>query len=214
MIVFLGLVLPTILLGTSPPPPPQFVPGEVLVRFVPGTDGSAAVARASQVNPPDLEVLAPVVSRLQGKTGIPLRAAQVLGGKWFRLSVDGDRLTDQLVRQLRTRDNVAEVRVSPEQPEAPVGPTVPKKLVIRFSPGSAESEAITQKHVDATDIGFAQLMRELGRDLDLPVEGEVTEKGEALVQIDLRALTPILAERLKALSDIESAQPNYILTIK
>lgn len=212
--VFLSLVLPTILLGTSPPPPSQFVPGEILVRFVPGTDGSAAVTRASQVNPPDLEVLAPVISRLQAKTGIPLRAVQVMGGDWFRLSVDGDRLTDQLVKRLRTRDNVAEVRVSPEQPEAAMGVSVPKKLAIRFSPGSAESEAVTQKHADATDVRFAQLMRELGRDLDLPVKGEVSEQGEALVQIDLRALTPILADRLKALSDIESAQPNYILTIK
>jgi hypothetical protein len=147
--------------------------------------------------------------------GIPVFACKrsTTGAKAFR-SGGLTWLADQLVRQLRTRDNVAEARVSREKPEPPVGFPLPKKVVIKFAPGTAESESVAQKLVDESDVGFAQLMRELERDLDIPLKGEVSEKAEVLLQIDVRALTSILAERLKTLSDIESAQPNYILTIK
>lgn len=209
--VVLSLILSTLLLGSSPQLSPQFVPGEILVRFVPGSEGSRAVTR---VSPPDLGVLRPVLNALQAKTGIPLNARQVTGGNWVVLSVDGDRLTDRMLSQLRLRERVALVRVSPERPEAQVGVASPKKLVVRFAPDSSESDAVAQKLAGAGDDRFAQLIRDLERELDLPLRGEATEDANVLVQIDLKTLTPILVERLKSLCDIDSAQPNYIVTIQ
>lgn len=214
MTLFLGLVLPTILLSTSPTPSSQFVPGEVLAKFAPGTDGSAAVSRATQVTPPDLAVLVPVISRLQAKTGVPLKATQVLSGNWVRLSIDGDGLTKRLVRQLRMRDTIAEVGVSPGKPGAPVDVSSPKTLLITFSPGSAESKTVEQNVSDPSDPRFAALMRGLERDLDLPLKGEVSDNAALLIHVDLNAFTPILADKINALCEIESAQPNYIVTIK
>jgi hypothetical protein len=212
--VFLGLVLPTILLSTSPTSSPQFVPGEVLAKFAPGTDESAAVSRATQVTPPDLAALVPVISRLQAKTGVPLKATQVLSGGWVRLSIDGDGLTKQLVRQLRMRDTVVEVRVSPGKPGTPVDVSSPTTLLITFSPGSAESKTVEQKLSDPSNLRFGALMRELERDLNLPLKGEVSDDAALLIHVDLNAFTPILADRINALCEIESAQPNYIVTIK
>src|SRR3990172_5268806 len=157
MTILLGLVLPGILLGTSPVSSPRFVPGEVLVKFVPGSDGGAAVMQASRVSPPDLGALAQVIDRLQAKVNIPLRAKQVTGGQWVLLSVGGEKLTDQLLEKLRGRESVAEGQ---------------------------------------------------------PLQGEVDEDATAVAQIDLAALTLKLSEQLKALADIESAQPNYILRIQ
>lgn len=208
----LGLVLLALLLGNAPPP--RFVPGEVLVKFVPGTEGSAAVARASRTNPPDLGVLAPVIQRFQAATGVPLKAKQVTGGQWILVSVDGERLTDRLLEKLRGRENVAEVQLSGGKPEAHVSVSLPKKLVIRFSPGSAESEAVARKLADPNDMGFSHLLRDLEKAVGLPLQGEVIEDASAVVQIDLAALTLKLSEQLKVLADIESAQPNYILRIQ
>jgi hypothetical protein len=207
-------VLLAMILGTSPAPRAQFVPGDMIAKFAPGTDASMAVARATQVSPPDLGALAPAINCLQAKTGIPLKATQVTGGNWVVLSVDNDRLTDQVVTQLRTRNNVAKVEASPEKPEQHMGVLLPKKLVIKFLPGSEEAETVAKNLADATDVGFAQLISKLERDLDVPLEAEVIEETKVLVQIDLKALTPILVERLKALCDIESAQLNYIETIR
>jgi hypothetical protein len=212
--VFLGLVVPTILLSSSPAPSVQYVPGEILVKFVPGTDGSAAVSRASQVTPPDVAVLGPVISRLQAKAGVPLKVTQVMSGSWVRLSIDGDELTRQLVRQLRMRDTIVEVKVSPGKPGAPLDVPSPKYLRITFSPGSAESKAVEQKRANPSDLRFAALMRALEQDLNLPLKGEVSDDADVLIHVDLKTFTPILAARIHALCEIESAQPNYILTIK
>lgn len=214
MTILLGLVLPGILLGTSPVSSPRFVPGEVLVKFVPGSDGGAAVIQASRVSPPDLGALAQVIDRLQAKVNIPLRAKQVMGGQWVLLSVGGEKLTDQLPEKLRGRKNVAGVQPSAGKPEAHANVSLPKKLVIRFSPGSAESQAVARKLADPNDMGFSHLLRDLEKAVGLPLQGEVDEDATAVVQIDLAALTLKLSEQLKALADVESAQPNYILRIQ
>lgn len=209
--VVLNFMLSTLLLGSSPQLSPQFVPGEILIKFVPGSEGSRAVGQAS---PPDLGALRPVLNALQAKTGIPLNAKQVTGGNWVLLSVDGGRLTDRMLSQLRRREGVALVEVSPERPDAQVGFSFPRRLVVRFAPGSPESDAVAQRLAGVGDDRFAQLIRDLERELDLPLRGEATEDAKVLVQVDLKALTPIVVERLKSLCDIDSVQPNYIVTIQ
>jgi len=208
----LGLVLSALLLGNAPPP--RFVPGEVLVKFVPGTEGSAAVIRASRVTPPDLGVLAPVIQRLQAATAVPLKAKQVTGGQWILVSVDGERLTDELVTRLRGRANVAEVRPTPDPSGGTRDASRSRGIVVRFSAGSAEAEAITQKWSRGDDTPVSQLVRALEKDVGLALKGEATADTTLLLHVDLGMLTLKLSEQLKALADIESAQPNYILRIQ
>jgi len=208
----LGLVLSALLLGNAPPP--RFVPGEVLVKFVPGTEGSAAVARASRTSPPDFGVLAPVIQRFQAATGVPLKAKQVTGGQWILVSVDGERLTDELVTRLRGRANVAEVRPTPDPSGGTRDASRSRGIVVRFSAGSAEAEAITQKWSRGDDTPVSQLVRALEKDVGLALKGEVTADTTLLLHVDLGMLTLKLSEHLKALADIESAQPNYILRIQ
>jgi hypothetical protein len=209
---FLGLVLSTLLLGNAPPP--RFVPGEVLVKFVPGTEGSAAVDRASRTSPPDLGVLTPVVQRLQAATGVPLKAKQVTGGQWILVSVDGDKLTDELVTRLRGRANVAEVQPGPDPSGGTRDASRSKGIVVRFSAGSAEAEAIAEKRRGGDDAAFSALIRALEKDVGLSLRGEATADATVLLHADLGTLTLKLSEQLKALADIESAQPNYILRIR
>lgn len=211
MTAVLNFILSTLLLSSSPQPSPQFVPGEVLVKFVPGSEGSRAVGQAS---PPNLGALRPVLNALQVKTGIPLNVKQVTGGNWVLLSIDGGRLTERMLSQLRRRAGVALVEVSPERPDAQIGFSFPQRLAVSFAPGSSESDAVAQKFAGVGDDPFAQLIRDLERELDLPLRGEATEDAKVVLQIDLKALTPILVERLKSLCDIDSVQPNYILTIQ
>jgi len=208
----LGLVLSALLLGNAPPP--RFVPGEVLVKFVPGTEGSAAVARASRTSPPDFGVLAPVIQRFRAATGVPLKAKQVTGGQWILVSVDGERLTDELVTRLRGRANVAEVRPTPDPSGGTRDASRSRGIVVRFSAGSAEAEAITQKWSRGDDTPVSQLVRALEKDVGLSLRGEATADTTLLLHVDLGMLTLKLSEQLKALADIESAQPNYILRIQ
>jgi len=208
----LGLVLSALLLGNGPPP--RFVPGEVLVKFVPGTEGSAAVIRASRTRPPDLGVLAPVIQRFQAATGVPLKAKQVTGGQWILVAVDGEKLTDELVTRLQGRANVAEVRLSPDPSGGTRDAPGSRGIVVRFSAGSVEAEAVAQKRSGGDDTPFSALVRALEKDVGLSLKGEATADTTLLLHVDLRTLTLKLSEQLKALADIESAQPNYILRIQ
>jgi hypothetical protein len=209
---FLGLLLSALLLGNAPPP--RFVPGEVLVKFVPGTEGSAAVARASRTTPTDLGVLAPVMQRFQAATAVPLRAKQVTGGQWILISVDGERLTDELVTRLRARANVVEAQPTPDPSGGTLDPSRSRGIVVRFSAGSTEAEAIARKWSGGDDTPFSALVRTLEKDVGLSLKGEAIADTTVLLHVDLRMLTLKLSEQLKALADIESAQPNYILRIQ
>lgn len=211
--ILLGLIVP-ILLASSSPSSPQFVPGEMLVKFSPGTKGSAAVAQASQVSPPDLTALTPVIKGLEAEVGIPLRGKQLSSGNWIVLSVREDVLTDQVVQQLRARSSIEEVQVTLCEPAAPEAPPSPNRLAIEFKPETSEAKAVAQKLSDGGEDIFGQLISDLEKYLNLPLVVQAIEETTVLAQIELEALTLILIDRLKALDEIESAQPNYILTLR
>ncbi len=204
----LGLVLSGFLLGNAAPP--RFVPGEILVKFVPGTDGSAAVARASRTSPPDLGALAPVIPRFQAATGVPLKAKQVTGGQWILVSVDRERLTDELVARLRGRANVAQVVLAPDSSGGTRDASRSRGILVRFSAGSPEAQAVA----GGDGAPLSALVRSLEKDVGLSLKTEVTADTALRLHVDLGTLTLKLSEQLKALADIESAQPNSILKIR
>jgi hypothetical protein len=210
----LAMIIPVFLFGAPQGALAPFVPGEILVRFAPVSGGAEAVARASRSSPPDLKALNPVIDNLETAAHVPLSVKQLSSGDWVVLAVNSDRLTERAAHQLRERRNVAVVQVSPCEPEASAHCPPPKKLVIRFVPGAPEAEAVSKKLTGTDDAAFAQLTAALTKELDLPLAAKATDAATIQAQIDLRALTMTLIERLKALPDIEAAQPNFILTFK
>ncbi len=205
-----GVLLAGFLLGSAAPL--RFVPGEVLVKFAPGTDGSAAVARASRTSPPDLTALAPMIPRFQAATGVPLRAKQVTGGQWILVSVDGERLVDELATRLRGRANVADVQLSPHP--SPRDTSRSRGILARFAAGSPEFEAIARKQGGGGDAPFLALVSALEQDVGLSLKVEAAADRALLLHVDLGPLTLRLSEQLKALADVESAQPNNVLRIR
>jgi hypothetical protein len=211
---FWVLIIPVFLASVTSPPPRQFVPGEVLVKFSPGTKESASVAKANEVSPPDLAALNPAIEALEGGVGIPLKPKQLSGGRWLLLEVRLVALTKQVVQQLRTRKNIEEVRIAPCKLESPAAGPPPDGLVIEFGPGTPEAEAVSQKLSNRDSETFDRLISALEEYVDLPLEAEAIGEDAVSARIDLKVLTPLLVKRLKALEQIESAQPNYILTFK
>jgi hypothetical protein len=210
---FWVLIIPVFLASVTSPPPRQFVPGEVLVKFSPGTKESASVAKANEVSPPDLAALNPAIEALEAGVGVPLKPKQLSSASWLLLEVRLVALTKQVVQQLRTRKNIEEVRIAPCKLGAPApGPS--GGLVIEFEPASPEAEAVMQKLSKRGGETFDRLISALEGYVDLPLEAKAIGEDAVSARIDLKALTLILVKRLKALEEIESAQPNYILTLK
>lgn len=55
---------------------------------------------------------------------------------------------------------------------------------------------------------------EISAKLGLPIVVSHREKNQVLIEIDWKELTLILVERLKAIRDVEAAQPNFVLGIR
>ena len=96
------------------------------------------------------------------------------------------------MRRLERRQRVERVEIVPD--------TAAITLSVAFAAGSAESR-----------MRPARLVASLERELGLPLKGEVSRNGRLALQVNLEALTLSLVERLKALPEVESVQPNFLL---
>ena len=155
------------------------------------------------------QALATVVEGLQAATRIPLKASRVASGNWVVLNVEPGPLTDRAASDLRVRKNIESVEVVALEP--PPQGLIPRQkgLQVRFTSRSPESVIVSKRMSGAEKKRFERLVSELSEALGLPLKGYVRERDLLLLEIDLTALTPILVERLKAVRDVEFAQPNY-----
>lgn len=189
---FRRVALVPIMAATVSAQSPRFVPGQVVARFVPGSEASALVVRVAGRQPLDLAGLSPLADRLGQGAGVPLKASGLGGGHYCTFSLDLRELGDRLARRLRERQRVERVDIPPD--------TVSITLVVWFSPGSEESR-----------MPPARLVPSLERELGVPLTGEASGQGSMVLRVNLDALTLSLVERVKALPDIESAQPNFVM---
>lgn len=201
MIRNLPLVFVVTIVSSSHAQAPAFTPGEVIVRFAQGSEASTAVVRAMQADPQDLRVLTSAITALGARAGVPLHATRIGSGNWVVLTIDSVALTDRVHGQLGARENIDAITRRDEAP----------RLLLRFRDGSAESRATRQKLAGAADAPLERLVWSLEREVGLPLEVEIVSGREIALGIDIRALTVSVVARLQALSEIDAAQPDYIL---
>src|SRR5437867_2718314 len=132
---FLPGIIAVTVLGTLLESEANFVPGEVMVKFVSGSDAEKAVREMSQKFPLRLDDFVQVVRHLEASVRIPLTVSQVTSGNWLVLKIDSETLSRGLADRLRGYQNVAEAELLGED-KKPVGYMPPKKIAVKFVPGS------------------------------------------------------------------------------
>ena len=208
------ILMSILVMGDPAAAQPAFVPGEILVRFAPGSAGMAAVEKALQAGSPGLRALDPAVADLSTAARIPLQASRVAGGNWVVIAVRTDELARQTADRLRTHRNVEAVEeLSPGSGLQPPGRSA-QGLAIRFRPRSPESAVLEKALSGEPDDHAARLAGDLAVFVALPLRGLALDGPRLRVDIDVPALTPVLLERLRPLKDIQSVQPNYVLGIR
>ncbi len=190
---------------------PEFVPGQAMLRFAAGSPGSEAVIRAGQASPPNLAELVHVIDELGARLSLPLRAVQVSSGNWLVLSVDSETLAERSAQRLRDRANVTDAQVRAREAGEAGGARTSLDIVVKFAPGSRGDKALARAWEGATAEPLADLLRDLEQELGVPLIAAARGRCELSLQVDLEALTLSLVDGLKALPEVESAQPNYVL---
>jgi hypothetical protein len=192
-----------IIVGTAMSQAQPFVPGEVLVRFAAGSEGRRATQLSAEATPPDLGLLTIVTAALGEQVDTPLRLVRLSGGEWLVLRVP----MDELAR--RTADRLARCRRVARATREP-GDSTRAAVRTTFQPGSSEARLLARARQPNGKAQMDSLVIDVARRIRTPLKGAVSGE-ELLIEVDLEALTLQLVERLNALPEIESAQPNYRL---
>ena len=204
------LLLTSVHAWSSPP----IIPGELIVKFPPDSKYTAAVANANRTTPPDFETLKPATVNLQTRSGVPLQPVRIFSDQRVLFSIDVHTLTNDLKSQLTQQSTIATVQ---EEPQNGVGATSlfpQRKLKVSFVIGSKESELLAQYQKSDQRPLLDQLISNIGKDFGLPLKGDISETSDLMIWINFTSLTLSLAERLNRDPEIESAQPNYLLTFR
>lgn len=179
---------------------PRYTPGEVMLRFAAESEGRAVVVRSMEADPADLSALAFVVTALGARSGVPLRATRLGSGHWLTVAIDSVALVDRVHAQLRARENIDDVTRRGEAP----------RLLVRLTAGSAEAAAASQA-VGGAMGPLERVVSALEREVGVPLTTASIGRDTIAVDVDMQALTMAVVERMKALPEIEEAQPNYIM---
>jgi hypothetical protein len=170
--------------GATAADPPPFVPGEVLVRFRPDTRARTASGEAAPQ--PEVEAFLKGVSC---EVERPLRFLRAASGGDVVVGLDVAELRDRLERKLTGLPEVGSVT-----PRARGEGQPPTALEVRV-----------RAPATAADLG-----KRAAAALDLPIVDTASGGSQAsVVELDLRALTLDLVERLKRRPDVEYAQLNF-----
>jgi len=172
----------------------DFVPGEVLVKFRPGT----AVARAgAEAQPPLAEdrALRTALEEVLGPVGIPLLPKQKTSGGELLLIADGRALIERITQEGHRLAEGREVEWVP-----PASPTVSPRFFdfrVTGDPGTS----------------LRRVAEDLSEASDLPLVVRGTPDGESRLSLDLAALTRQAVERLREIAEVEHAEVNLVLRL-
>jgi hypothetical protein len=210
MTVLLAITAVTVL-TTSPTQSANFVPGEIMVKFVPGSEAAMRVREVSQQTPLRLEALEPLVKQLEARTGLPLTVTQLTSGDWVVLKIDAEHLSRGVADRLRGYQNVAQAEVIGEERQY-IGYSAPQKIAVTFLPGTVEARTVSETLTDKGGSNLSNLVSRLQQRAASPLKAQVTEQEGLVLQVDLKPLTLTLQDRLHSLPIIESTQLNHVMT--
>jgi len=178
-----------------------FVPGEALLRFAAGSAGEKALRQSALSTPADLTILEGPLNGVGARARVPLRPVRVGGGGWLVVRIRRDELARQVRDRLARCREVAQV--THEQ-----GDTGKVNARITFRDGSRSARLLERAGGPGGKSQVDSLVAHIARRIGTPLKGAASGS-ELQVEVDLDDLTLQLIERLKALREVESAQPNY-----
>jgi hypothetical protein len=177
-------------------PQRPIIPGDVIVTFKPQTEGDRLLRRATE-SPADAEAaLDSLALTLGNKVGVPLLIKQRPSGHRLLLGINCAALETLVAEQLRSQRAVAKIDIQARSSRACSPSNSPPTLIVEWASGGPD----TQEDLSGT----VTVPHSLGRD----------DRARLIVELDVPTLTLTLVDRLKHLPDLDSAQPNYVMTIR
>ncbi|HET6521548.1 MAG TPA: hypothetical protein VFG47_17280 [Geminicoccaceae bacterium] len=191
-------------------PAPRGVGAEAIVKFAPGTAALQAVEQASgAASAASRQQLRALEQTLSREAGLPVVVRQLTSGREAVLAVDLQAIAAKLVRALEGEPEVEGARLVDDPASAP-GPARPVTVTVQPTPGGSLAQALATAGSAGSDSALGRLEAAVEREVGAPIAAEVSSPTTLTVRLDTRALTGQLMDRLRAMPEVEYAQPNYL----
>lgn len=183
----------------SPSQGQQIVSGEVIVKFAPGTRGHQVYKKALADEPNSEAELAALATDLSSELGIPVAIDQLSSGQEFIIAVHTDAVLAKLIAYLESRADVKDAHLLTDTKPRRLyrNPTV--SVEFRADSQIVEDESALKAFVD-------EVANQSGIEVTTARAPHTIE-----LEVDIRALTMDLIQRLRQRSDVEYAQANFLM---
>ncbi|MEN8260028.1 MAG: hypothetical protein ABFS02_05485 [Pseudomonadota bacterium] len=186
-------------------------PAEVIVKFTEKSRLGTIINESRDRPLGENRALLDGVADLSEALSTPLIAKSITSGSELVLGVNVTAVLADLRKKLEGYPGVSKVRKIPSD-QKPILPQISEEVAVGFLPDTEESKTLAQARTcqnpaDCIEPVVANLAEKTG----YPLKGRLLRGRRLAVGIDLGATIQNLVERLKKNSDVEYAQPNFIL---
>ncbi len=201
-----------LILGSAPAfglGPGEIMAGEVVVKFVECSSFNhsiqAATARGLSESP-DLNAQVDVLSE---QLNIPFTAQRLTSGGELVIGLGVQDVLDGFAAKIEPLPDVEQVEVRVDPSNNPFNRR--DEVIISFKPGSDAFKAWQDAEKTGQEQTVSRLLQSLQQHASSQLSGRLLPDGRVAVAIDFYTMTGELAEKLNELSEVEYAQPNYIM---
>jgi len=169
---------------------------------------TAAIKEGGQPN----AAIVRLVQTLSAQLNVPLQAHRVTSGGELVWSVDTNAVAQQVASHLERRDDIQ--RALPITADTSKGPGYQNpNVLIEFTPDSKYAKTLAKTLQESpTSLPVWQgFSRSVGNDLGLPLTIQPEQVPRLILAVHMESLLAELVERLRQRSDVEYAQPNFLL---
>ncbi len=174
---------------------------ELIVKFVPETDGGFKVARAAAQGDKPTDEVSAFVAALGTEVGVPLEAKRL--GSGGTVVVEIRSLSEALAARLKRQSFVKSAQAMPATPNADAA------VQVEFVSGSQEASTVSQGGGLEQRGSIDALIAKLEGMVAMPLSGRVPQAGQLILKPELQKTTAQLVEWIRKRADVEYAQPNY-----
>ena len=192
---------------------PQSAMAELIVKFVADSEAQQVVNAAVQEGVQQNAGLVRLTQTLSDQLNVPLQAQRVTSGREFVCAVDINAMAQQVAAHLQRRDDVQRAVPMTTDP-ATQGPGHRNpKVLIEFTPDSNAAKTLAKALRESPESRSALqgLAASVGEDLDLPLTMQPEDVQRLVLSVEMESVIAELVERLRQRSDVEYAQPTFLL---
>lgn len=187
----------------------EFVAGEVVVKFDPGTSFDNNIKKAAAKGEVRSEELTAHVIALSRKLDFPLSFQRLTSGNELVIGLSAQQVLEKFAFDIMRLDGVERAEVHMDTTNNPFNRR--DEVFISLEPSNDVFLAWQESEKSGTDFDINNFIDSMESFACSPLIGRILVDGRIAVAMDFYSMTRDLAQKLNDLDEVEYAHPNFIM---